>query len=133
MKNSQKTILVAAILGAFAVILGAFGAHKLASIPSVNLSAYQTGIQYHFYHTIALLSLGIWQSLHPDNSWIKRAALCFIIGIGCFSGSLYLLATKEILHLQSFTSILGPLTPIGGLFFILGWGFIALSASKKPL
>ena len=130
MKSYQRILFWAGLSGALAVVLGAFGAHTLSNVASFKPSIYQTGIQYHFYHTLALFGIGIWQSLLEDNKWTKLAALFIGLGILLFSGSLYLLATRELLQLEAYTAILGPITPIGGLCFIIGWICITIAATK---
>jgi len=111
----QKLILItAAISGLLANALGAFGAHALKSkLTPAMLAAYQTGVQYQFYHSIALLLIGI-LLFHIQNTWFHLSGLAFMIGIVLFSGSLYALSISGI-------KWLGMITPIGGLSFILGW------------
>jgi uncharacterized membrane protein YgdD (TMEM256/DUF423 family) len=117
----KKFLIAAAIFGALAVILGAFGAHGLEKITTDEkiLHAFQTGVQYQMYHALALLAVAIIFEKFP-NRWIKWAGNSFIIGIILFSGSLYLLA---ILKVQESNAIkfVGPVTPLGGIFFIAGW------------
>jgi len=117
------------LLGALAVTLGAFGAHGLKSQVSEKLyHTFQTGVSYHFYHVFAILIIGVlYQNI--TEKFAKFAFLFFAIGILLFSGSLYLLATRTLLGIEHWTW-LGPLTPIGGVFFILGW---ILLACAKPL
>lgn len=125
----QKQILIAASIGGLlAVVLGAFGAHSLKNFLDVyQLSIWEKGVQYQFYHSLALLGCALY--LHQRNSkQVVYAAYCFLAGITCFSGSLYLLATNHINHLP--TVILGPVTPIGGLFFIAGWVCLLAEALK---
>ena len=131
----QRKILIAAgFFGMLAVILGAFGAHALKSKLSADqLVTYHTGIEYQFYHTLALLGLGAVIQKNEHLVWLYRAALCFIVGILFFSGSIYLLACRELLSLQNWTKFIGPITPIGGLFFIIGWSMILMHAlTEKP-
>lgn len=102
-----------AILGATAVILGALGAHTLESLLSDNaLASYRTAANYHLMHSIALLA-----TLGLKN--VKRTQWLFILGILFFSGSIYLLALDDLFGIS--LSFLGPITPLGGLFFIAGW------------
>lgn len=125
----KKLLIVSGILGILAVILGAFGAHALANkLSESQLNTYQTGIQYHYYHTITLLIVVMASRLYSKPIWLYRGAVFFILGILCFSGSIYLLACKELLSLESWTKVIGPITPIGGLFFILGWSTIIIHA-----
>ncbi len=113
-------MMIGSLLGAFAVALGAFGAHALKQkLGAEELSVYQTGVQYQFYHVVAIFVVAsLYGKFHrPAILWAGRF---FIAGIFLFSGSLYL-----ITYLKAFGGIaakwLGPITPIGGLFFILGW------------
>lgn len=127
----HKTFLIwAAILGALAVILGAFGAHKLQELVSENdVHTFQTGVTYQFYHVFALLAVGILYASYPTSSMVW-AGRCFLIGILLFSGSLYvmtLMKTTGDVGLRK----LGIITPIGGLFFIAGWICLLLSFLKK--
>jgi len=127
----HKTFLIwAAILGALAVILGAFGAHKLQELVSEkDVHTFQTGVTYQFYHVFALLAVGILYASYPTSSMVW-AGRCFLIGILLFSGSLYvmtLMKTTGDVGLRK----LGIITPIGGLFFIAGWICLLLSFLKK--
>ncbi len=128
---SKKSILIIASLsGALAVILGALGAHALKNSLSIDqLTSYKTGSLYHLLHTVVLLGIGL-SSDQFSASARKVIAGLFISGILLFSGSIYLLSTKELLGLE-FLSFLGPITPLGGLTFIAGWISIAIFAIKK--
>jgi uncharacterized membrane protein YgdD (TMEM256/DUF423 family) len=130
--KSKQIILIAAVLGALAVILGAFGAHILAkSLDERQLEIFKLGVSYQYYHVPALLACGLLMKFTPDASkLLGAAAWCFLIGVLLFSGSLYLLATRDIFGLGGLTPIIGPMTPIGGLFFIGGWVLMAFSALK---
>ncbi len=130
----QKIMLLASLIGALAVMLGAFGAHGLRELISAKeLSIYETGNKYHFYHTFAIFVSGLLSSLQNNRKFSYRAAWCFIAGILFFSGSLYLLATSSTLGIAHLKPVLGPMTPIGGLFFIVGWIFLALSVKKGDI
>jgi len=126
---NKQLIIVASVFGILAVILGAFGAHALKSLlnPS-GLEVWKTAVSYHFYHTLALLFVSILPASNMKAA--KMAAWFFSLGILFFSGSLYLISTKDILNISQL-SVLGPLTPIGGLFFILGWFSLILVALKS--
>lgn len=114
------------VFAGLAVILGAFGAHALKTmLPIDKLQVFETGIRYQVIHAIALIVL----SFDKANIWTKRAALALTIGIILFSGSLYLIASNSILPF-SFGAWLGPITPIGGLFFIVGWFCWGLAAYR---
>ena len=124
----------AAVLGGTAVIFGAFGAHALAARLSAGaLASYQTGVLYQFIHALALLAWAVWVEVRYQGqaqgagAWVGRL---WILGVFLFSGSIYLLATREILGTQALAPILGPITPLGGLCFIGGW--LALLWSKSP-
>lgn len=115
---NKKIILTAAVFGLIAVIFGAFGAHGLkAKISPEALENWKTAVDYQFYHTFALLFLATFS--RAKNNLINIAYFSFTVGILLFCGSLYLLSTREITSLTA--SVLGPITPIGGLFFIIGW------------
>jgi uncharacterized membrane protein YgdD (TMEM256/DUF423 family) len=125
---NKRIILTAAFFGALAVILGAFGAHSLKNIiDAPAISIWQKGVEYQFYHTFAILYLSTFARY--KNKLIGFSFLFFSLGIIFFSGSLYLLALKEV-YTGNFASILGPITPIGGLCFILGWVSLFLAALK---
>lgn len=112
-----------AISGALGVIIGAFGAHGLkAKLSPDMLTVYQTGVQYHFYHTFALLAVGL-LALKFQSGLLTSSGWSFLIGIIIFSGSLYTLSITGI-------SKLGAITPIGGLFFIIGWVMLAVAVVK---
>jgi uncharacterized membrane protein YgdD (TMEM256/DUF423 family) len=116
-----KSILsVAALMGALAVALGAFGAHALKQIvPPETVATFETGVRYQFYHVFALLTTGL-LSVHYPAVQLRRAAWCFVVGIGLFSGSLYLLTILKATSTVGLGGI-GLVTPIGGLFLIAGW------------
>lgn len=116
----KKNIIIwASVFGLIAVILGAFGAHTLKKIVSSDmLVVWQTGIQYQFYHTFALLFLSTLSDIKPK--YLKLSFYGFAFGILLFSGSLYLLALKDFLA-APWLKYLGSITPIGGLFFMVGW------------
>lgn len=122
----NKSILsIGAVLGATAVVMGAFGAHALKGILTVDqLRAYHTGVAYQFYHVFAIMLCG----LMPGNQHavlLNRAAYLFLTGIVLFSGSLYCLT------IFPFLQFLGIVTPLGGISFVAGWLFLAASFLKK--
>ena len=124
MKN--KILVFAAIFGALSVVFGAFGAHALKSLISEQaLANWHTAVNYQIFHSLALLVL----ALMPESKEVKVASWFFILGILLFSGSLYALSLREILNLP--VSFLGPITPIGGLSFIIGWFMLLLAGLKK--
>jgi len=124
---NKRIILTAAFFGALAVILGAFGAHTLKSlISTASLEIWQKGVEYQFYHTFALLYISTFARY--KNKLIGFSFVFFTLGIILFSGSLYLLALKDTHQLS--VQFLGPVTPIGGLCFIVGWVCLFLAALK---
>jgi len=106
-------------------MLGAFGAHALKPMleQTGRLDVYQTAVTYHFYHVFALLATGVLMELLPDKRQ-RYAAMCFLVGVLLFSGSLYALCFADI-------GKLGMITPVGGLFLIAGWVMLALSITRK--
>ena len=126
---NKQVIIIASVFGMLAVILGAFGAHALKSLLNpAGLEVWKTAVSYHFYHTLALLFVS---TLPASKGRVANlAAWFFSLGILLFSGSLYLISAKEILQISQL-SVLGPATPIGGLFFILGWASLIFVAIKS--
>lgn len=123
----KNFLLIAALSGALSVALGAFAAHGLKRLLAQdNLQIFETGVKYQFYHTLALLAVGIlWQSF--AGSSLLWAGRLFISGLVVFSGSLYLLAF--IRHFGWGATWVGAITPLGGLCFIAGWILLALAVA----
>ena len=124
--NAKQILQLAVISGALAVGLGAFGAHSLEALLIQNgrLDTFQTAVNYHFYHTLALLGIGVLASVKPDWKGISFAAWSMVLGILIFSGSLYVLSLTGI-------TWLGAITPLGGLAFILGWSSLVYLSFKN--
>lgn len=115
-------LLLAALNGLVAVALGAFGAHGLKQkLGADMLAVYQTGVQYHFYHTLALLAVAVLMLSVSHSNLLRWSGALFLIGIVIFSGSLYVLSVTGIRWL-------GAITPIGGVAFMAGWLLLALAA-----
>ncbi|MBC7687108.1 MAG: DUF423 domain-containing protein [Aquabacterium sp.] len=115
----------AAISGALAVALGAFGAHALKQILNEKYQAtFETAVRYQFYHVFALLAVGMLFSQFSNNYLLWSGRL-FFYGMLIFSGSLYLLTFFEAMGQQGF-KWLGAVTPIGGLCLIVGWVLLAV-------
>jgi uncharacterized membrane protein YgdD (TMEM256/DUF423 family) len=114
-------LVLAGVNGFIAVSLGAFAAHGLKSMLGPDLLAtFQTGVQYHMYHSLALLAVGILVLQFPAQTGLRIAGFLFLAGIIIFSGSLYILALSGIRWL-------GAITPIGGVAFLAGWALLAWS------
>lgn len=122
-------IQLAALNGALAVMIGAFGAHALkARLTPELLNVYETGVQYHFWHSLALLAVGLLALQLPDSRALIASGITFIVGIILFSGSLYLLASTDIRQL-GFMPV-GLITPFGGMSFIIGWLLLLIGSFK---
>ncbi len=105
----KSLLIIAGLLGMLAVILGAFGAHALETrLTTDQLSTYQTGVHYHFYHLLGILACLALSEGKNAGVWLHRAGWLFAIGILLFSGSIYLLACKDLLGLAAWTKIIGP-------------------------
>ncbi len=123
---AKPFLVIAGVSGLLAVMLGAFGAHGLKDkIDASLLSAFHTGVQYHFYHTLALLLVALWLVKFPQASALLWAGVAFIVGMLLFSGSLYALALGG-------PRWLGPVTPLGGISFMIGWLCVVISAWRLP-
>lgn len=124
----NKNILsIAGILGVTAVILGAFGAHYLKNkLAFDQLQVFETGVRYQMYHALALLFLSA-LSEKLSLKYLNYTFYCFLIGTLLFSGSIYLLSCRTLLGIESWVTILGPITPLGGFILITGWIFIFIS------
>ena len=125
MKKNIVFIKLAAVLGALAVAIGAFGAHGLESvlIEYDRVQTFETGVQYHFYHALAILLTGIIIAQWGDHKLLRYSAFSFMGGIVVFSGSLYVLSLTNV-------TWLGAITPIGGIAFILGWVLLLIGIGK---
>ena len=116
-------LIAGSLFSVLAVVLGAFGAHYLKNtLNDYSLSIFQTGVLYQFFHSIGIL-LVVLLSKSIDNLNLDLSIYFFTLGIILFSGSLYLLAITGL-------KWLGAITPIGGIFFILGWIFLFLKSIK---
>jgi uncharacterized membrane protein YgdD (TMEM256/DUF423 family) len=121
MKETTNWFFIGAIIAGLSVAMGAFGAHILESrLSDDDLSTYETAVRYQMYHALALLLLSGFSDRMSEKNH-SRIGWSFFLGIIFFSGSLYvLLLTNQ--------SILGAITPIGGLAFLTGWFLLARSA-----
>ena len=122
----NKWITSGAILAALAVATGAFGAHALQALVSEKaIKTWETAVQYHIFHAIALVVCGLLQQ-HAQPKKLQPAAGFFLMGLLLFSGSLYTMVLLQAVGLTSYRW-LGAITPFGGLAFITGWVLLALS------
>lgn len=134
----HRFIFWGTILAGLAVVLGAFGAHiiapMLAELETANvkqtppIQVFQTGVQYQFYHALALILTGLLYR-QKNNRHVKNAGILFALGIILFSGSLYFITIGYLMH-RNF-NFAGAITPLGGISFIVGWTLLAVSFKKR--
>lgn len=124
----KKIISTAAILGAIAIILGAFGAHALKKVLDLEqLSTFETGVKYQMYHALFLLFVGTSQMVTEKA---KKAIYYLVVtGVVFFSGSIYLLATNSLTNFDF--KVIGFVTPIGGFLLIVAWFWLFFDFFKK--
>lgn len=122
--TARLFLALGTINAALAVTLGAFGAHALRSrVTPEMLAVYHTGSQYHFYHALGLLAVGMIAMHSPEVPFLRLAGWLMTLGIVLFSGSLYLLAISG-------TRWLGAVTPLGGVAFIAAWLLLAVGTIR---
>lgn len=122
--SAKSIFIIAAIGGATAVMLGAFGAHALQTVLSESsMRAFKTAVHYQMWHCCVLLILGLLCLVVDEKYWWQLAASFFIAGVVLFSGSLYALAFGA-------PKFIGPVTPVGGLLLIVAW-LVTLTAAVK--
>jgi len=120
--SARIALAVAAVFLFAAVGLGAFGAHALRAKLAPDLMAvYQTAVQYHFWHALGLLAVGILLLQKPDNGMLAVVAWLLVAGLVLFCGSLYVLALTGIRGW-------GAVTPVGGVAFLAAWAALAWAA-----
>lgn len=127
---TQFTLLFGSLLGGLAVLFGAFGAHALKKILSDDqLKSFETGVKYQIYHAIVLLVIGFNLALKTTLETIM--IYCFTVGVILFSFSIYGLVFLSAKNKK--LKFLGPITPLGGLLLIIGWGllFVTVFTSTK--
>lgn len=127
---TKKIITTASILGALAIILGAFGAHALKKVLSAEqLITFETGVRYQIYHALFLLFISTVTTVSEKS---KKAILLLVqLGVVFFSGSIYLLATNDLTAFD-FKAI-GFITPIGGALLIAAWCVLIYQNWTKKL
>ena len=121
----RKILLWGLVLALLSVVLGAFGAHALKNLVSSDkVAVFETGVRYQFMHAFALIVLAVYTKQNQieagNRKGIGWASNFFLLGTLFFSGSLYLLSFQSLCA-YNYARIIGPITPIGGLCFILGW------------
>ncbi len=126
-KMDKKIITTGAIFGMLAIILGAFGAHALKKVLSIEeLVTFETGVKYQMYHALFLLFIG----LAGLSQKVKKIIYYLVVvGVIFFSGSIYLLATNSLTAFDF--KIIGFVTPLGGLLLISAWGTLLLNYFNK--
>jgi uncharacterized membrane protein YgdD (TMEM256/DUF423 family) len=118
-------VRIASVFGFFGVGLGAFGAHALkARLSPEMLVIWHTGVLYHLVHAVALLGVGALAS-RASSGALTTAGWAFTAGIVVFSGSLYALALSGV-------RVLGAITPLGGVAFLVGWAALVVASSTSP-
>lgn len=127
---NKKLLITASLLGLLSVVFGAFGAHGLkASISVESLQTFETGVRYQMYHALLLLFVG---SASVVSQKTKQLIFYFIlIGVIFFSGSIYGLATNQLTAFDFKT--IAFITPIGGLFLIIGWILLFVNFAKSKI
>jgi uncharacterized membrane protein YgdD (TMEM256/DUF423 family) len=124
--TARSFLAIGAVAASLAVVFGAFGAHALkARVAPEALQIYKTGVEYHFYHALGLILLGLAALRLPDSARLRAAGWTMLAGIVLFSGSLYLLALTGL-------AWLGAIAPLGGSAFILAWCLFAAAAIGSP-
>lgn len=125
--NIQNQLKIATFLGFLSVVLGAFASHALKDIlDTEKLNSFETGVRYQFYHVVVILVVGLTSKLNEKTK--KRINNLFLLGIVLFSGSIFLLSTAVIP-----AKYIWFVTPIGGLFFMLGWLVLLRAFFKKEV
>jgi uncharacterized membrane protein YgdD (TMEM256/DUF423 family) len=127
----RKWIITGLVLLITGIILGAFGAHALKNIihDQERLASFETGVRYQLIHGVAFLSLPfIAKHFQLDTKWVYRLLL---LGVVFFSVSIYGLTMRDVWSLGGLAKVFGPITPVGGLLLIIGWGILLLQVIRK--
>lgn len=118
-------IIIGAINAFLSVALGAFGAHGLEKMVEPKyLETWKTGVTYQMFHATGLLVIGVLLGKLPANALLTKAGWFMLVGIILFSGSLYILSVTRI-------SVLGAITPLGGVAFLTAWVLLIIAAVKN--
>ncbi|GGW28801.1 DUF423 domain-containing protein [Arenibacter certesii] len=120
--------VIGSLYGLLAIVFGAFGAHALKkTLTAEQLTSFETGVKYQMYHAILLIVLGF--NLNLESPLEKYMAYCFMLGVFLFSFSIYGLVIGASKGLN--VRFLGPVTPLGGLLLVVGWGLLLFSFIKE--
>ena len=123
-------LIIGTVLAGLSVALGAFGAHGLKKVVAPEaVATYQTGVHYQMYHALAIILVAILAEKFL-NSYIHCAGFFFLAGVVLFSGSLYLIVSIQALG-KAVPTLIGILTPIGGMLMIIGWVLLLIGILKK--
>ena len=123
-------LVIGTLLAGLSVALGAFGAHGLKKVVSAeSVATYQTGVHYQMYHALAIILVAILAERFL-NSYIHYAGFFFLAGVVLFSGSLYLIVSMHAMG-KAVPTLIGILTPIGGMLMIIGWVLLLIGILKK--
>lgn len=127
---TQFTLLFGSLFGGLAVIFGAFGAHALKKILSdEQLKSFETGVKYQLYHALVLLVIGF--NLELNSALESTMVYSFILGVILFSFSIYGLVISSAKNKK--LTFLGPITPLGGLLLIIGWGLLFVTVFTSTI
>ncbi len=125
MKSQNYLLIIASALAGLSVAIGAFAAHALKKVISVQaLGWVDTAVQYQQFHSLAVLGVVLLWLQKPEWRGLKFSAWSFIVGITLFSGSLYLMAATDV-------RALGMVTPLGGVAFLVGWTMLAVTVWRS--
>lgn len=120
----KPLVVTGALLAFLGVALGAFGAHAFKNrLPADLLAVYQTGVQYHLWHALGIVLIGLLASSYPTSKWLPAAGWTMAAGVLLFSGSLYALALSGV-------RALGAVTPLGGMAFLAAWLMVAVGVAR---
>ncbi|MCM0613448.1 DUF423 domain-containing protein [Marinobacter sediminum] len=118
-------LVLGAAFALLAVMAGAFGAHGLRGVVSErSVDVFQTAATYQMYHSIALVLVALLSGLALNRRLLGLAAASFVVGILLFCGSLYVLVLTDVRWI-------GPVTPVGGVFFMVGWALVAAAGLRR--
>ena len=125
---NRTILLTGTIMGMVAIVLGAFGAHGLEKLVDKDaVDTFETGVRYQMYHALFLLFLALYNGIAEKTK--KMVFVSVLLGVILFSCSIYLLALNDVTTFDF--KVIGFLTPIGGVFMILGWMLLGYRIIKS--